>query len=110
MEKSLTLSTDLLRGHVDTIILKLLAIGDKYGYEICKIIEKTTDGQFELKEATLYSCLKRLQQEDKVTSYWGDETSGGRRKYYSITESGREYYIRNHQQWELAKQILDQLM
>ncbi len=110
MEKSLTLSTDLLRGHVDTIILKLLFDGDKYGYEICKIIEKTTDGQFELKEATLYSCLKRLQQEEKVTSYWGDETSGGRRKYYAITESGRECYIRNHQQWELAKQILDQLM
>lgn len=110
MEKTLTLSTDLLRGHVDTIILKLLTDGDKYGYEICKIIAETTHGQFELKEATLYSCLRRLEQEQKVKSYWGDETSGGRRKYYAITEIGKNAYTINNQQWQLARKILDQLM
>ncbi|SYX83389.1 protein of unknown function [Paenibacillus alvei] len=65
------LSSDLLRGHTDTIILKLLMSGDKYGYEICKLVHSGSDGQYELKEATMYSSLKRLESEGNITSYWG---------------------------------------
>lgn len=104
------LSSDLLRGNTDTIILKLLMDGDKYGYEITKLVQEHSDQQYELKEATMYSSLKRLENDRHITSYWGDESQGGRRKYYQITGSGRELYKANKQAWEIAKQILDKLL
>ena len=104
------LSSDLLRGHTDTIILKLLAGGDKYGYEITKLIYEQSGREYELKEATMYSSLKRLENDGHITSYWGDESQGGRRKYYRITESGRRLYAENQQSWNDAKRILDQLL
>ena len=104
------ISSDLLRGHTDTIILKLLMDGDKYGYEISKLIQTNSRGEYELKEATMYSSLKRLEGEDGITSYWGDETQGGRRRYYRITEKGKQIYFENKNNWEYAKGILDQLL
>ncbi|HSW80333.1 MAG TPA: PadR family transcriptional regulator [Candidatus Saccharimonadales bacterium] len=103
-------SSDLLRGHTDTIILGLLDGGDKYGYEITKLVNARSQNQYELKEATMYSSLKRLESDKHITSYWGDETQGGRRKYYRITPSGRDLYKTNKQNWEYAKRVLDNLM
>ena len=104
------ISSDLLRGHTDTIILKLLMSGDKYGYEISKLIHSSSSGEYELKEATMYSSLKRLESDGGITSYWGDETQGGRRKYYKITEKGERTYFENKNNWEYAKRILDQML
>ncbi|WP_291636775.1 PadR family transcriptional regulator [Clostridium sp.] len=104
------MSPDLLRGHTNTIILKLLISSDKYGYEISKLIHSSSSGEYELKEATMYSSLKRLDNDGDITSYWGDETQGGRRKYYSITEKGKSTYFENKKNWENAKRILDQLL
>jgi PadR family transcriptional regulator PadR len=104
------LSSDLLRGHTDTIILKLLTGGDKYGYEITKLVHEHSDQLYELKEATMYSSLKRLENDNHIISYWGDETQGGRRKYYRITGSGQKLYLLNKQNWDHAKQILDELL
>ena len=104
------ISSDLLRGHTDTIILKLLSDGDKYGYEISKLIQTNSSGEYELKEATMYSSLKRLEGDGNITSYWGDETQGGRRRYYRITKKGREVYAENKDNWQYAKRILDQLL
>ena len=104
------ISSDLLRGHTDTIILKLLIDGDKYGYEISKLIQTKSSGEYELKEATMYSSLKRLEADGSITSYWGDETQGGRRRYYRITKKGKQVYSENKHNWEYAKRILDQLL
>ena len=104
------ISSDLLRGHTDTIILKLLMDGDKYGYEISKLIQTNSCNEYQLKEATMYSSLKRLEAEGCITSYWGDETQGGRRKYYRITDRGKQLYFENKNNWEYAKRILDQLL
>ena len=104
------LSSDLLRGHADTMILKLLLSGDKYGYQISKLIYANSNDQYELKEATMYSSLKRLEKEGSIASYWGDENQGGRRKYYKITEIGKSAYEQNKKNWEQAKQILDRLL
>lgn len=104
------LTSDLLRGHTDTIILKFLTDGDKYGYEITKLVHELSGREYELKEATMYSSLKRLEQDGHISSYWGDETQGGRRKYYRITPSGREQYESNKRNWNYAKQILEKLL
>lgn len=104
------LSSDLLRGHTDTIILRLLMDGDKYGYQITKLIYENSGNTYELKEATMYSSLKRLEQDGHIISYWGDESQGGRRKYYRISASGREQYTANKTNWDYSKKILDTLL
>ena len=104
------LNSDLLRGHTDTIILKFLSDGDKYGYEITKLVYELSNHLYELNEATMYSSLKRLEHDSLITSCWGDESQGGRRKYYKITASGRERYESNKQNWIYAKRILEKLL
>jgi PadR family transcriptional regulator PadR len=104
------ISADLLRGHTDTMILKLLKDDDKYGYEISKLIQTNSSGEYELKEATMYSSLKRLEGDGNITSYWGDESQGGRRRYYRITAKGKKVYSENKDNWEYAKRVLDNLL
>jgi len=104
------LTSDLLRGHTDTIILKLLLDGDKYGYEITKLVAELSGNGYELKEATMYSSLKRLENDGNIISYWGDESQGGRRKYYRITNVGQKLYTTNRQNWDNAKEILNNLL
>ncbi len=86
------ISADLIRGHINTIILRTLYERDKYGYEIIEEIETRSHGQYSLKQPTLYSALKRLESQGYINAYWKtDEVSqGGRRKYYTLTDSGRE--------------------
>ncbi len=104
------ISNDLIRGNTVTIILNVLRQGDSYGYEIYKKIIELSNNQYELKEATLYTAFRRLEQDGQILSYWGDETQGGRRKYYRITEEGKERYEQNKNDWNFAKEVLDKLI
>lgn len=106
----MSIGSDLLRGHTDTIILAHLLHQDSYGYQINRAIELKTAGQFELKEATLYTAFRRLEQAGCITSYWGDETTGARRRYYSITDYGRQIYTSLVTEWETSKRIIDELV
>ncbi len=72
----MSISSDTLRGHTDTIILTQLMRGDNYGYEINKTIQQRTGGQYGFKEATLYTAFKRLESGGLITSYWGEEGPG----------------------------------
>ncbi len=106
----MSISSDTLRGHTDTIILTQLMRGDNYGYEINKNIEQRTGGVYLLKEATLYTAFKRLEQNGLITSYWGDEGPGARRRYYSITPRGREQWAEDRGEWENTRALLDALI
>lgn len=107
-----SISADLIRGHINTIILRTLYENDKYGYEIIDEIEQKSHGQYSLKQPTLYSALKRLEAQGYVTAYWKtDEVSlGGRRKYYKLTESGREITEKNQSEWEYSRTVIDNLI
>lgn len=106
----MSITSDLIRGHTETIILAHLLGKDSYGYEINKCIQEKTNYEYELKEATLYSAFRRLEQNGMITSYWGDETTGARRRYYSITNKGKKMYEKNKQEWENAKKLIDKLL
>lgn len=108
--ENMSIASDIIRGHTETIILAHLVEKDSYGYEINKSIKEKTDNQYELKEATLYSAFRRLEQASLITSYWGDETTGARRKYYSITPLGRASLKQNKQDWNEAKELIDKLI
>lgn len=106
----MALSADLLRGYTDTIILRRLAGGDSYGYQINKLVTQISGGAFELKEATLYTAFRRLENAGLITSYWGDEQSGARRRYYAITEAGRERLNSDCAAWQETRQLIDRLL
>ena len=106
----MSIAPDLIRGHTDTIILARLMGGDNYGYEINKSIQQKTGGRYELKEATLYTAFRRLEEAGCISSYWGDELTGARRRYYRITDNGRETYINLIDDWENAKSMIDKLI
>ncbi|WP_340015895.1 PadR family transcriptional regulator [Paenibacillus sp. FSL K6-1318] len=101
------INSDLIRGNIDPIILSVLIPADNYGYSIIKEIYRKSGEQFELKEPTLYSSLKRLEKSGYVESYWGEETQGGRRKYYRITVQGLEAYREQVLAWQAAKTLID---
>lgn len=106
----MSIAGDLIRGHTDAIILARLLQSDSYGYEINKVISTLSNGRFELKEATLYTAFRRLEDLGYITSYWGDSGAGARRRYYTITADGREASHRLLQEWRETKEIMDQLL
>jgi len=101
------ISSDIIRGHLDLIILKLIIEKDRYGYEISKEISKRTDNAFEIKEATLYAVFQRLVKKECIVSYSGQITHGRERKYYKATAVGKDYFKDKVDEWQEVKQIID---
>lgn len=97
------------RGSINNILLKALQTGDKYGYEINKEIEIKSKGRYFLKEASLYSGLKRLEASGHITSYWRDGELGIRRHYYSITEKGLEKLNSSKFTWDNSKEFIQDM-
>ena len=106
----MSIAADLIRGHTDTIILSALLTEDSYGYRINRTICTLTDGRYELKEATLYTAFKRLEEAGYIRSYWGDEQTGARRRYYALTAEGRDAYFRMIREWEEASSLIERLI
>ena len=106
----MSLTSDIIRGHTEAIILAQLLDHDSYGYEINKAIRDRTDGAYEAKEGTLYTAFRRLEQAGYIRSYWGDETSGARRRYYSITDEGRAVFEERKAEWQRVRTILSALI
>lgn len=105
------INKEVLKGHIDTIILSLLNSRDMYGYEIAKLVRDKSDSQFELKEGTLYLSLKRLEKNEWIESYWGDEQGpGGRRKYYKLTSIGKEGFEEKRLEWQFVKELMDMFL
>lgn len=106
----MSIAGDLIRGHTDAIILARLLRRDSYGYEINKTISTLSDNQFELKEATLYTAFKRLEELGYIASYWGNSGAGARRRYYTITPAGRTASRRLNEEWQETKALMDKLL
>ena len=103
-------SSDILRGHTETIILGILKDTDSYGYDILRTILEKGNGVLDIKDATIYTAFKRMEKEALITTYWGDEDIGARRKYYSITDKGRDYYLAKVKEWKEINIILNSLI
>jgi len=104
------LNSDIIRGHLDSIILRLIIEKDRYGYEISKEISMRTNDRFNIKEATLYAVFQRLEKKDLIRAYYGDFTHGGKRKYYSITTLGKAYYREKVTEWNAIKNVINLFM
>ena len=103
------LNKEILKGHIDTMILAILEKNDSYGFEIAKnVLEQTT---FELKDGTLYISLKRLESKGFIESYWqSSQVPGNRRKYYKITQYGIESLDIKVDEWNFVRNIMDKFL
>lgn len=104
------ISSDIIRGYNDTIILYLLLDQESYGYEISKKIKDLSDEKYIIKETTLYSAFNRLLKNGFIEAFFKDETFGKRRTYYKITEAGRRYYQEKCKEWELTKEVINRFI
>ena len=105
-----TISSDFIRGHIDTIILRSLFSGSKHAFEIAAFIEEKSGNKYEVKQATLYSALKRLEKQKYVKPFWNDAPSGGRRRYFEITPAGKAFADKNLSEWDYSRDVIDQLV
>ncbi len=103
------ISSDLIRGHIDTIILYSLTDSDKFAQQISDFIEKKSENKYQINQATLYSSLKRLESLKYVTAYWND-SGDGRRKFFKISPLGDDFVKENLSSWTYSRIILDKLM
>lgn len=106
----MTADFTFLKGNIETIILSALYENDKYGYELAREIKEKTSNKYEIKQPTLYAYLRRLEEDDLIVSYWGESSNGGRRRYYKITQNGKESYERFMSEWNFQKSVLDDLV
>ncbi|MDT8337142.1 MAG: PadR family transcriptional regulator [Candidatus Izemoplasmatales bacterium] len=100
------INSDVIRGHIETIILKLLIEKDMYGYELVNVIKERTNNLFEIKEATLYAVLQRLEKKELISSYLGEKTFGGKRRYYKVSPLGKAYFHEMLSEWNTLRVIM----
>ena len=106
-----SISSDVIRGYNDTMILFLLLEKPSYGYEISKQIKDMTDGKYIIKETTLYSAFTRLEKNGLIESFFNnDEENGKRRTYYRITGSGRQFYHDRCEEWKLTQEVVERFI
>lgn len=101
------ISSDVIRGYNDTMILFLLWEQPSYGYEISKQIKSLSEEKYIIKETTLYSAFTRMEKNGYIESFSSDENGGKRRTYYRITDEGRQYYRDKCAEWQLTKDVIE---
>ena len=90
---------DMRTGSTAVMVLRLLSEKPMYGYQIVKELQARSEGYFELEQGTLYPALHRLEKDGLVESRWGVVEEGPSRKYYHITDNGREELGKSARKW-----------
>ena len=104
------ISSDVIRGYNDTIILYLLLEDSSYGYEISKNIRRISEDKYVIKETTLYSAVSRMEKHGYIRSFSDTGENGKKRTYYEITDEGRNYYQEKCSEWDLTKEVIDRFV
>ncbi len=101
---------DMVRGHIDSIILNSLIDGDKDTNLIREEIEKRAAGKFQLKQGTFYSALQRIVKNGLVIEYRTTGSDGVRRKFFQLTEKGKAHIEKNQNNWTVSQEIINTLL
>lgn len=104
------INSEMIRGHIDTIILLSLVDGDRDSNEIRADIEKKSENRYSVKQGTFYSAMKRLTKQNYIKEYRSSASDGIRRKYYSLTEKGKRFLDKNREDWLQSKELIDGLI
>jgi PadR family transcriptional regulator, regulatory protein PadR len=93
--------SDLLRGNTDSLLLFLInGHGPTYGYRLIKEIEERSRGYFRFKEGTVYPALRKLENDGLIMGEWKKLPNGQERRYYTITDGGRDLLQQKLDMWQ----------
>ncbi|GAA0611089.1 PadR family transcriptional regulator [Virgibacillus siamensis] len=101
---------ELIKGSTSLLILQLLNERDMYGYELVKEMDQRSDHNFQIKEGTLYPALHKLEKQEYIVFYWQNPEKGPARKYYHITEQGKEILGERTSEWHRYVQVMNNLI
>ena len=98
---------DLIAATATPLVLAILEKGESYGYAIIKTVRKLSKEELQWTEGMLYPVLHRLEKNGTVASRWGIGETGRKRKYYRLTDAGREELQTQKERWRLIQETLD---
>ena len=101
-----SINKDLVAATSTPLVLAILAEGDSYGYAILKRVRELSGGELEWTDGMLYPVLHRLERAGLVESRWEQTDAGRQRKYYRVTEAGREQLADERRQWRAVDETL----
>jgi PadR family transcriptional regulator, regulatory protein PadR len=99
MTRNQQLSSDMLKGTLDMMILRTLSTGDAHGHTIAKVIERTSEEVLEVEQGSLYPALHRLENRGWLSSYWGASENNRKAKFYRLTPAGRRRLTLESSRW-----------
>lgn len=102
----MSINKDLVAASSTPLVLAILAEGDSYGYAILKRVRELSGGELEWTDGMLYPVLHRLERSGLVETRWEKAESGRRRKYYRVTEAGRQQLDDERRQWRTVDETL----
>jgi PadR family transcriptional regulator len=97
---------DTVRGHLDGLVLAVLASGPAHGYALIELLRERSGGFFELPEGSVYPALHRLERAGLVESGWS-EVGGRRRRVYELTVRGRRAVAERRREWRSFAAAVD---
>lgn len=100
------INKDLVAASSTPIVLAILAEGDSYGYAILQRVRELSGGRMEWTDGMLYPVLHRLERLGHIKARWETAETGRRRKYYSVTASGRTQLEEERRQWQAVDATL----
>lgn len=101
---------ELVKGSTSLLLLQLLEERDMYGYELVKELENRSGNEFSVKEGTLYPALHKLEKQEYIECYWKEQEKGPARKYYKITEAGKEMLMEKTREWNDFVSVMNRMM
>src|SRR5688572_5842795 len=104
--RDVRIAKDLVAASAIPLVLAILDEGDSYGYAILKRIDELSGGEMEWTDGMLYPLLHRLDRLGYVEARWDSPLGGRRRRYYRITQAGRDALSEQRRQWEVVSDAL----
>ncbi|MCX7363195.1 MAG: helix-turn-helix transcriptional regulator [Alphaproteobacteria bacterium] len=104
------MEAEMLKGHLDAIVLAALEGGPAHGYAIIEAIKRRSGSTFDLPEGTVYPALHRLEQAGLLASTWMTPPSGRKRRVYSLTRSGTAALADRRRAWSRFSQAVETLL
>ena len=99
----------LIQGHLEGLILAVMASGPCHGYEVIRRLTASSDGIFDLPEGTVYPALHRLERAGLLDSAW-ETVEGRRRRVYSITVAGRVRLGERREGWRVFSMAITRVL
>jgi PadR family transcriptional regulator PadR len=103
------LQRELKKGSAELLILALLEVEDRHGYDISRLIEQRSGGALSFRVASLYPLLYRLEKRGWIQGRWVEKAGQRRRRYYRLTPDGKKVLASQRRGWQIFVEAIHQI-